>query len=191
MNRRGHPQTLVARHPGNSNATKVGVHSERVRLERAQERLEQLQQLPHFLPEGHPLLATISGQLALIDLIDEDLASRGPTDRHGRVRSIVDLRDRAVGRLLRLLEAAGLTPEGQQRLEAEADRRALAEDIAQLAETGGKSNPVDDVLKTIAFRPQTSMEQKMGALRLLSDRQDRRARRQLQESAIDLRARGF
>jgi hypothetical protein len=191
VNKAGHVQTLVARHPGNKNALKNGVYSERVRLERAEERLEQLRQLPHSLPDDHPLLDAIARQQVLLDLIDEDLARRGPTDRHGRVRSIVELRNRAVARLQRLLEAAGLTPEAQRRFEAEAERRALAAEIARHSEAEGKGDGVAAALKTIAFRPETTIAEKLRALQILSERADRKTRRELQQAAIDVSARRF
>ncbi len=191
MNKRGTPKNLVARHPGNTNSLKAGVYSERVQLERAKARLQELRQLPHSLPDGHPLLDAIARQQVVLDLIDEDLAQRGPTDRHGGVRSILDLRIRAVARLEKLLEKAELTPEAQRRTQSEAGRRAFAAEIARLENAKGNSDPVDGALKKIVFHPETTVSEKLRALQILSDRAHRDAQYQLRENELSLRARGF
>jgi hypothetical protein len=190
MNTRGNPHTLVPRHMGNVNAVRSGVYSERIRVERTQGRLDELRKLPHVLPDDHPLLEAIARQLALLELIDEDIERRGLSDRHGRVRSIVELRDRAVGRLQKLLQEAEATPAARRKLEAETDRRALAVDISHLAEDAGPGVGVGAALRLIAFRPESTLAEKLRALELLSTRADRKARLELQDSAITLRALG-
>ena len=50
MNRDGHPQTLVAAHPGNRNAERHGLYSPRTLARRAREIADALMELPHVQP---------------------------------------------------------------------------------------------------------------------------------------------
>jgi hypothetical protein len=172
MNRHGHLETLTASHPANANAGKYGVYSARMRTDRVAARIEQLWQLPHILPPDHPLLEAIASQQVLIEAMDEDIAARGVTDRNGKVRAIVDLRNRAIGRLQRLLEAAGATPESQRRLEEDRARAELAAEIHRRAEEQSgpdtRRRKLVVALETIAYEPESKTPEKLGALRNLT-----------------------
>lgn len=173
MNEGGHPETLVASHPANTSAGKRGVFSARMREDQVALRLERLSQAPDILPPDHPLLEAIASQQALIDAMDEDIAARGVTDRNGKVRSIVDLRNRAMGRLLRLLEAAGATPDSRRRLDEDRDRARLAAEIKQRADELGRTpgrrrQRVAAALEVIAFEPESRTPERLGALRNLT-----------------------
>jgi len=94
MNPRGHPDTLVASHPENSNAVRHGAYSPRAIAPRAAEIEEELKgesELP-------PIEALAAGEaarcLAILEAIDRDLDERGIVDPRGKARSILDYRAR-------------------------------------------------------------------------------------------------
>jgi hypothetical protein len=64
----------------------------------------------HTVPLDELAAEEIGRLIALIEAIDDDLLTRGLTDRGGKARSLVDLRLRASGRLERWLRQFGATP---------------------------------------------------------------------------------
>ena len=134
MNRDGHPSTLVARHPGNTNRLQHGVFSaDRRALEpRAREIAERVLEAPHTIELDEIGAAEIGRLQALIEAVDADIAARGLTGKRGDVRAIVDLRLRASRRLAEWLDRYGLNPharaEWAQRMASAAEfKRRLAE----------------------------------------------------------------
>jgi hypothetical protein len=131
MNEHGHPQTLVASHPGNQNRLRHGVWSaDRKALEpRAREIAERILDAPH-VGEVDEIGAVEIGRLeALIEAIDADIAERGLTGKGGNVRSIVDLRLRASRRLVEWLDRYGLNPQARAEWAAKLARPSIAERV--------------------------------------------------------------
>jgi hypothetical protein len=83
MNQRGHPQSLVAAHPGNLNALKQGVHSPRVIQARAAEIGAELTQSFEFSPAERLAAHEAARCIAILEAIDRDLDQRGLVDRKG------------------------------------------------------------------------------------------------------------
>lgn len=93
MNSRGHPPTLVASHPGNTNAVKSGVFSSTGRIlpPRAREIAESILAAPHVSALDRIAAEEIGSLVALVEAIDGDLATNGLTKK-GEARSLVTLR---------------------------------------------------------------------------------------------------
>lgn len=95
MNPKGKKENLKPSHPGNTNAERSGLHSERRRAEMAREVRENVAEgLPAFLTEDR--LAVYAQTVALRELHAQDIAVHGISDRDGNPR-------RAVGTYSRLL----------------------------------------------------------------------------------------
>jgi hypothetical protein len=110
VNKDGTPANLKASHPGNLNAVQHGVYSPRALENRAEEIVQELMEAPNSRPLDRFVYREIARLEALIEAMDADLASRGLRARDGGVRSMLDLRIRASGRLERWLREALLTP---------------------------------------------------------------------------------
>ena len=131
VNPKGNPKTLVAAQPGNQNALRYGVYSERALAPRAEEIRDQLtaafQPGPEHSFAVHEiarLAATIdeiARLAAIIDAIDRDLDERGLTDRNGKARYLVDSRLRYSRQLERLYDklVTALAPRTPTRLAGE------------------------------------------------------------------------
>jgi hypothetical protein len=103
MNKKGHKETLVPRHEGNTNAVKYGVHSPRLISQRANEISEGLLQAFDFAPTERVAVSEVARWAALLEAIDRDLDERGLVDRRGKERYLLALRVRASARLERWL----------------------------------------------------------------------------------------
>jgi hypothetical protein len=103
VNKKGHKETLVARHEGNTNAVKYGVHSPRMISERAGEIVEGLLQTYQFTPPQMVAVNEAARWAALLEAIDRDLDERGLVDRRGKERYLLALRVRASASLERWL----------------------------------------------------------------------------------------
>jgi hypothetical protein len=131
VNEHGHPQTLVASHPGNTNRLRHGVWSaDRKALEpRAREVAERVLSAPHTV-ELDEIGAVEIGRLeALIEAIDRDIAERGLTGKGGNARSLVDLRLRASRRLVEWLDRYGLNPQSRAEWAAKLARPSMREEV--------------------------------------------------------------
>jgi len=104
MNVDGHKETLVARHPGNTNAVKFGVHSPRLIGDRAREIAGGLMQSFEFTPAEKVAVTEAARWIALLEAIDNDLDERGIVDRRGKERYLLELRVRVSARLERWLD---------------------------------------------------------------------------------------
>ena len=104
MNRRGHPDTLVASQPGNVNAVKQGVHSPRLIQARAAELESELTQSFEFSPTQRLAVHETARCMAILEAIDRDLDERGLEDKRGQPRysyAILEIaRGRGVPRLV-------------------------------------------------------------------------------------------
>lgn len=129
----GHPQTLQARHPGNTSRLRHGVWSDnRAALEpRAQEIAEGILAEPHVAEIDEVGAVEIGRLEALIEAIDADLAERGLTNKRGEARSLVDIRLRASRRLAEWLDRYGLTPLSRASWAAKLAAPSFAELVAQ------------------------------------------------------------
>jgi hypothetical protein len=104
----GHTATLVAKHPGNTNATRHGVYSPRAHETRALEIHEELLGLPWIAECDSLAVCELSRLLARVELIDAALDADGRLeDSKGRARALLDHRLRASRRLQELLTALG------------------------------------------------------------------------------------
>ena len=131
----GHPKTLVAAHPGNTNAVKSGIYSEsgRVLAPRAQEIRDALMELPHV--GGVDVLAAeeIGSILAALEAIDQDLTKAGSRSR----RMLLEHKAR-LGRELRAwLREFGGTPRARVEWAESVMRGRLAEEIRRRRDEKG------------------------------------------------------
>jgi hypothetical protein len=94
MNKKGHPETLVASHPGNTNAITHGVHSPRMIETRAAEIEAQLVESFELPPEYRVVAREVARNLAVLEAIDNHLSEDGLTDRRGKPRYLLEQRPR-------------------------------------------------------------------------------------------------
>jgi hypothetical protein len=113
MNQRGHPQSLVAAHPGNLNAAKQGVHSPRLIEARAAEIAAELMQTFEFSPAERLAAHEAARCIAILEAIDRDLDQRGLVDRKGEPRYLLNHRSRTSRQLEHWLEKVSAAIERQ------------------------------------------------------------------------------
>jgi hypothetical protein len=99
MNSKGHPETLVAAQPGNTNALRSGVHSPRLIEARAAEIVAELGSAMELDEMGKIALWALGRLMAAIEAIDRDLGDRGLTDSRGKERYLLKLRERSLRQL--------------------------------------------------------------------------------------------
>jgi hypothetical protein len=105
MNEHGHPDTLVAAHPGNANALKSGVFSEAARGQRVQELEAAIAERETTEVLIDVLRREIAALAALGEAMDTALAKDGIRGRNGEPRNLVTLRFRLNDRLRHSLDA--------------------------------------------------------------------------------------
>jgi hypothetical protein len=113
MNARGHPQTLIAAHPGNLNAVKQGVHSPRLIQARAADIAAELTQTFAFSPAEQLAAHEAARCIAILEAIDPDLDQRGLVDRKGEPRYLLNHRSRISRQLEHWLESVSAAIERQ------------------------------------------------------------------------------
>lgn len=113
MNKNGNPATLVAAHPGNTNAVKNGVYSSRVHGARIAEIVAHLTAAYEFTVAQRIAVEQVARCLATLEAIDRDLDERGLTDRRGQGRSLLNHRSRVSRELHRWLAEIGPAMERQ------------------------------------------------------------------------------
>lgn len=131
---KGHPQTLVASHPGNQNALSHGVYSRSgAALEpRVQELAAAILAEPHVDGIDEIGAVEVAKLTALIEAIDAELAEHGLTRGKSRdPRGLLDLRQRYSRRLAEWLDRYGMTPRGR----------------AEWARTFGEAESLADTIK--------------------------------------------
>ena len=94
MNNLGNSETLIASHPGNTNAVKHGVHSERLIGARAAEIAAELTGSCEFSPLELVAVHQAARCIAILEAIDRDLDQRGLVDRKGAPRYLLNHRSR-------------------------------------------------------------------------------------------------
>jgi len=132
-----HPNLLKGAPPANQNGVKSGAWGNGQALEpRVQELVEAIQAQPHTAPIDEMGAREIARLIALIEACDQDIEERGLTrQKSGEVRSIVDLRLRASGKLQSWLDRYGATPLARASWAREmAEGTSLAEEIRRRRE---------------------------------------------------------
>jgi hypothetical protein len=134
MNKRGHSETLVASHPGNTNAGKAGVYSPRMLEPRIAELEAALDLLPATEVRRDVARRDLAGLIALTEAMDAALAE-GVVGQRGKPRDLVRLRlrasavlrsavlehDAAVAAVLELAEPTGSAEENEEPAPVEGD----------------------------------------------------------------------
>jgi hypothetical protein len=116
----GCQSNLVAAHPQNLNAARLGIYSSRVLAPRAREVADQLMSLPHVRPLDALAADEIGSIVARLESIDLDLDERGQLGRSG-AKSLLEHRVRlkACGdQLVRRVHKLSLKVHGQRSLRA-------------------------------------------------------------------------
>jgi hypothetical protein len=136
VNKKGNPKTLRASQPGNLNALKSGVYSQRARSDRKQEIKCALLAAPFAVPLDEFAAMEIAGLIAIVEAVGRDLNERGLVDHLGKPRGLLDYRIRLSGRLERWLRQFGATPQARAELAAQlgqsvAMRALLEADVAE------------------------------------------------------------
>lgn len=136
MNKKGNPKTLRASHPGNLNALKSGVYSQRARRARELHIKNALLAAPFAVPVDEFAAIEVARLMATIEAVDHELNERGLVDRRGNPRALLDYRIRLSGRLERWLRQLGATPQARAELTGRLGQRGamqalIAVDIAE------------------------------------------------------------
>jgi hypothetical protein len=113
VNKRGTPKNLVASHPGNLNAARHGVHSQRLIQASASDIEAELAASAEFSPVQLLALREVARWIAILDAIDRDLDERGLVDKAGQPRYLLDHRYRASRQLDRWVAKISETIERQ------------------------------------------------------------------------------
>ena len=103
MNKNGNPGTLVASHPGNTNAMKHGVYSERQIQSRAAQIVTELIESFEFSVTQRLAVADMARLIAILEAIDRELEEAGLTNKRGEAHSLLNHRARIARQFHRLL----------------------------------------------------------------------------------------
>lgn len=135
MNKNGHAETLLASHPGNSNALSHGVYSRagRVLSSRAAEIADAILEEPQVRAMDEHGAAEIGRLVALIEAMDLEIEKNGLT-RRGDARSMIKLRLQASRQLQQWLDRYALTPRGRVEFISTHAHGGLAPEIARRRE---------------------------------------------------------
>ena len=160
MNKSGKPENLVGPQPGNANAVKSGIYSERLMGARAAE-------LAHMLNVSNDLddagrvavLAEVLRLWACIEAIDRQLEKTGLKDRKGKPSYLVQQRERYSRRLM---EAHDRLVEAQHR----ATKHGMTKDSYPVeAETVDYVRRLQQI--ALGLHPEASVTHELAALKLL------------------------
>jgi hypothetical protein len=91
MNKKGHPPTLVASHPGNTNAGKTGVYSPRMLASRVAEIESAIADQPATELRLEVIRHDLAGLWALMEAVDAAFADRVINSRN-QVKDLVTIR---------------------------------------------------------------------------------------------------
>ena len=157
MNKNGNPGSLVASHPGNTNAIKSGVYSSRSIEPRAAEIAGSLTESFEFSVVQRIAVEQVARSMAVLEAIDRDLDERGVVDKRGEARSLLKYRSRISAQLDR--ELAKIAPAIERQLK-----------VDQPASTPGDSDLVAE-LRRIALGQDTTAtaRDRIAAIRELRD----------------------
>jgi hypothetical protein len=137
VNSRGHPPTLVAAHPGNTNAVKSGVFSStgRILAPRAKEISNAIMAAPHVSALDRIAAEEVGSLIALVEAIDRDLANNGLTKK-GEARSLLKLRVQYSRRIQEWCDRFGLNPKARAELLRDLGATSVAVELARRREAG-------------------------------------------------------
>lgn len=121
MNENGHSETLQPFEAGNLAALKHGVWSDRALAPEIERERETLLAMPWMREQDALLVDEVARLRARIAAVDRDLDERGHFGRNG-ARSLLDVRTKLNGALVRTLQSLGATP---------AERAKWAQRLAQ------------------------------------------------------------
>lgn len=154
MNPEGTKRNLKASQPGNYNAEKTGLHSERRRAEKARKVQKAIDQDPkEFCARDRN--AVLAREIAMCEFLEKDIAENGVSDRKGNLR-------RSVGAYARALQRRrDLTQELEVDLAASAAEAKHAEPWAR--EEGAR------LLRNIAHNYVSAPASSIKAIELLSE----------------------
>ena len=136
MNRNGNPGSLVASHPGNTNAVKRGIHSPRLLEARATEIVAQLTQSFDFSIAQRVAVEQVARCSAILEAIDRDLDERGLIDKRGEPRYLLKHRSRISRQLDLWLSKIAPTIERQTADAKTASKPGRSDYIAELQRIG-------------------------------------------------------
>jgi hypothetical protein len=136
MNRNGNPGSLVASHPGNTNAVKRGIHSPRLLEARATEIVAQLTQSFDFSIAQRVAVEQVARCSAILEAIDRDLDERGLIDKRGEPRYLLKHRSRISRQLDLWLSKIAPTIERQTADAKTASNPGRSDYIAELQRIG-------------------------------------------------------
>ncbi len=94
MNSNGNPGSLVASHPGSTNAVQYGVYSSRVIGPRAAEIAAHLTEAFEFSVPQRIAVEQVARCIAILEALDHDLDERGLVDKRGEPRHLLNHRSR-------------------------------------------------------------------------------------------------
>ena len=192
MNPRGHPNTLVAKHPGNQNAVKTGVFSPATLAPRVLEIEAAIAERPVDQVVVELVSREAASLAALGEAMDASLAKSGVLGRGGAPRRMIEHRLRLNEKLLRTIDryeaaARGLSAHPPLDESSGAKAHALASLAEVLVEEHAKSpgsklaaedlDPEVFLATVIATEDQmTTSQDRVRARRILTRRYDSRPR---------------
>jgi hypothetical protein len=103
MNKNGNPGTLVPSHPGNTNAMKHGVYSERRIQSRAAQIVAELIGSFEFSVAQRLAVGEVARSTAILEAIDRELDEAGLVNKRGDAHSLLNYRTRISRQLHRWL----------------------------------------------------------------------------------------
>ena len=137
MSKRGHPQTLQARQPGNTNRLTHGAYSKLARADldpAAREIADALMEAPHVDLLDWLAAEEIGALVVQLGRIDAALAD-GRVERNGTARSLILVRLKLSARLESWLRQFGLTPASRAEWAKQlAEGESLAQSIRRARE---------------------------------------------------------
>jgi hypothetical protein len=130
MNKKGHRESLVASHPGNTSAITHGVHSPRMIELRAAEIEAELIESFELSPAYRLAAHEVARNMAVLDAIDNYLNEHGLIDRKGKAHYLLEQRTRTSRQLGYWLEKLSPMLE-RQRADAKPQVEATSQSLDQ------------------------------------------------------------
>jgi hypothetical protein len=130
VNRNGNAEALQPFEPGNLAAVKHGAWSERYLSDEIERERAALEALPWVKEPDALLIDEVARLRARIAAVDRDLDERGHFGKSG-ARSLLDVRTKLNGALVRSLQALGATPQERAKWATRLAQRPFAERVEQ------------------------------------------------------------